>query len=197
MKQEIILIGGGGHCAACIDVIELEGKYSIAGIVDNNLANEKLLNYPVLGNDEDLPLLRKKINFALITVGQIESPLTRKRIYEKLTGLGFILPSIISPRSYISKHASVGEGTIIMHDVLVNSRASIGNNCIINSKALVEHDAKVGDQCHISTGVIINGGTVVNNGSFVGSNAVTKEYAKTRENDFIKAGSTFKGYINE
>ncbi len=34
MKEEIILIGGGGHCRACIDVIETNGKYRIAGIVD-------------------------------------------------------------------------------------------------------------------------------------------------------------------
>lgn len=35
MKQpEIILIGGGGHCKACIDVIETERKYRIAGIID-------------------------------------------------------------------------------------------------------------------------------------------------------------------
>lgn len=34
MKEQIILIGGGGHCKSCIDVIEQEGKYQIAGIVD-------------------------------------------------------------------------------------------------------------------------------------------------------------------
>ncbi len=34
MKPRIVLIGGGGHCKSCIDVIEQEDKYSIAGIVD-------------------------------------------------------------------------------------------------------------------------------------------------------------------
>jgi len=34
MKKELILIGGGGHCTACIDVIEQEGRFAIAGIVD-------------------------------------------------------------------------------------------------------------------------------------------------------------------
>ncbi len=33
-KPNIILIGGGGHCKACIDVIEQENKYTIAGIID-------------------------------------------------------------------------------------------------------------------------------------------------------------------
>jgi hypothetical protein len=31
--KSLLLIGGGGHCRTCIDVIETEGKYKIAGIV--------------------------------------------------------------------------------------------------------------------------------------------------------------------
>ena len=33
-KQKLILIGGGGHCKSCIDVIEKEGRFQISGIVD-------------------------------------------------------------------------------------------------------------------------------------------------------------------
>ena len=33
-KPNIILVGGGGHCASVIDVIEQQGKYTIKGIID-------------------------------------------------------------------------------------------------------------------------------------------------------------------
>jgi hypothetical protein len=56
MKEQIILIGGGGHFKSCIDVIEQEGIFDIAGIVD---ISEKrgliVLGYPVIGTDADLP----------------------------------------------------------------------------------------------------------------------------------------------
>ena len=29
--RDIILIGGGGHCKSCIDVIEMTNKYNIIG----------------------------------------------------------------------------------------------------------------------------------------------------------------------
>jgi hypothetical protein len=32
--KKIILVGGGGHCKSCIDVIENENKYKIIGIID-------------------------------------------------------------------------------------------------------------------------------------------------------------------
>jgi len=33
MKEQIILIGGGGHCKSCIDVIEQKGRFAIAGTI--------------------------------------------------------------------------------------------------------------------------------------------------------------------
>ena len=34
MKELILIGGGGGHCRSCIDVIEQEQKFKIAGIID-------------------------------------------------------------------------------------------------------------------------------------------------------------------
>jgi len=197
MKPKLILIGGGGHCAACIDVIEQEDKYQIAGIVDRDASHKTVLGYSNLGSDDDLLELRSNYDYALITVGQVKSALARVRLFEYVNSLGFILPMIISTRAYVSKHAVIGSGTIIMHDALINSRATIGSNCIINTKALIEHDVIVENNCHISTGAIVNGGAMVRQGTFVGSNAVTKESVKTNENDFIRAGSLFMSYVNE
>ena len=197
MKPRLILIGGGGHCISCIDVIEQEDKFEIAGIVDKDISSGSLLGYPFLGSDDSLPELRSNFDYALITIGQIKSSSIRTRHFEHARSLGFVLPTIISPRAYVSRHVIIGAGTIVMHDALINSRASIGCNCIINTKALVEHDAVIEDYCHISTATIVNGGTVIGKGTFVGSNAVTKEYVKTKENDFIKAGSVFSGYSND
>jgi sugar O-acyltransferase (sialic acid O-acetyltransferase NeuD family) len=194
MKPKLILIGGGGHCASCIDVIEQEGKFEIAGIVDGAITAGTLLGYSILGGDNSLEQLRSDCAYALVTVGQIKSPSVRVRLYDRAKSLGFKLPTIISPRAYVSRHATIGEGTIIMHDALINSRAVIGNNCIINTKALIEHDGFVEDNCHISTAATVNGGSLIRQGTFMGSNSVTREGVQTRENDFIKAGALFKGY---
>ena len=191
--NDIILIGGGGHCKSVIDVIEQEGKFKIVGIVDKpELLDSKVLGYSVIGNDSDLSSLVKKYQCALITVGQIKSPDLRIKLFSLANKVGFFLPSIISPRAYVSKHAVVGKGTIVMHDVLINTNAKIGDNCIINTKSIVEHGSNIGDHCHISTNAVINGDVVVGSGSFIGSGAVTKEGIRINDNFFAKAGSTIK-----
>jgi len=193
-KLQIILIGAGGHCRSCIDVIEQEGRFTIAGVVDRpDSGATSMLGYPVLGADADLPGLRKQYTFALVAVGQIKSASVRIQLFERLKSLGFELPVILSPRAYVSKHAQVGAGTIVMHDALVNAGAFVGENCIINSKALIEHDATVGSHCHISTGAIVNGGVSVGSGTFFGSNAVSVHGVSIPEGSFISAGSLERG----
>lgn len=187
MKEKILLIGGGGHCKSVIDVIELEDKYEIAGIIDKKeLIGQKVLGYKIIAGDDDLGELFKKYKYALVTVGHIRSNALRVKLLSLLEKIGYNLPIITSPLAYVSKHANVDNGTIIMHHALVNSDARIGKNCIINTKALIEHDVVIQDNCHISTATVINGGVVVKQNSFVGSNATTKEYIEV--SGFIKAG---------
>jgi sugar O-acyltransferase (sialic acid O-acetyltransferase NeuD family) len=189
--KEIIILGAGGHCRSLIDVIELENRFKIAGIVDNELQiGDKILDYEVIGNDNDLKELRQKYKYAIIGVGQIKTPKIRIKLFKMLQNLDFIFTVIISPRAYVSKYAKIEDGSVIMHDALINVNAKIGKNCIINTKALIEHDAIIEDNCHISTGAIINGGTKVKQNTFVGSNSVTKEYIEI--DGFIKAGSLVK-----
>ncbi len=169
-KKEIILIGGGGHCKSCIDVIESTNEYSIAGIIDDkSKIGKKVLGYPIIGCDDDLISLNRKYKFALITVGQIKSNKARVNIFKKLKEANYTLPIIIANTAIVSKHATIKEGTIIMHQTIVNANANIGHNCIINSKALIEHDVKIGDHCHVATHATINGNVVVNNNCFIGS----------------------------
>ena len=189
--KEIILFGGGGHCKSVIDVIEQEAKYKIAGIIDKKeLIGSEVLGYKVIGCDDDLNMLKENFAYALVTVGHVKSNVPRVKLFKLLQELGFELPTIISPLAYVSKHAHIDEGSIVMHHALVNSNAKVGKNCIINSKALIEHDATIEDNCHIATASVINGGIVVKANTFYGSNATSKEYIEV--SGFIKAGSVVK-----
>lgn len=175
-RSSLILVGAGGHARACIDIIEHLNTFSIAGLISNEEElQHECLGYPVIATDSDFPKLAKKYKYALITVGQIETALVRHRLYDQALAIGFKLPIIISPTAYVSRHAVVGDGTMVMHGAIVNAGAKVGNNCIINTNALIEHDAIVADHCHISTGAIVNGAANIGLGSFVGSGSIIKQ----------------------
>jgi len=189
-KKQIILIGGGGHCKSCIDVIESGDEYEIVGIIDaKEKIGDSILGYKIIGCDDDLKSLSQKYDYALITVGQISSAELRTKLFEKVLDEGFILPKIISSTAHISKHAIIGRGTIVMHQVVINANANIGDNCIINSKALIEHDCIIGNHTHISTGVILNGEVCVGNQSFIGSGSVLRNGISIFNQTIVGMGS--------
>lgn len=190
MKKPIILIGGGGHCISCIDIIEQGGEYEIKGILDlPEKVGQTILGYPVIGTDDDMDKFLPDCNNFHITVGQIEKTLLREKIYARVKASGGNLPVIVSPGACVSKHAKVGEGTVVMHGAFVNAGATVGKNCILNSNSLVEHEAEIGDFCHISTSAIANGQVKVGSGCFIGSNTVIGNNITITGNVVIAAGS--------
>lgn len=189
----LILVGGGGHCRSCIDVIEAGSIYAVSGIVDREpLQPDQLLGYPFLGTDSLLPELVNLHRNALVTVGQINSPQPRMRLYALLRSVNAILPTIVSRHAYVSRHAQVGEGTVVFHGAIVNAAGEVGQNCIINSLALIEHDAVVGDHCHVSTGAIVNGGCSIGEGTFIGSGAVLHQGVRVGAACIIAAGAVVR-----
>ncbi|MCC8119530.1 MAG: acetyltransferase [Bacteroidales bacterium] len=186
-RKSIILVGGGGHCHSVIDVLE-KLRWPIHGIIDSKLPiGSKVMNVPVIGTDQDIPLLLE--HPFLVTVGQIKTPDVRIRLHHQILNAGGELATVISPLAHVSKWAMISPGTVVMNFANVNANALIGMGCIINTMADIEHDANIGNFCHISTGAIVNGVATVGAESFIGSHATIFQNAHVPERSVISAGA--------
>lgn len=202
----LIIYGGGGHAKSLIDLIRAEGKYLIAGIVDDGLAaGTKVMGVPVLGSGDILADLKQKgINLAVNAVGGIGNITPRLIVYEKLKNTGFTCPTVIHPRAFIEPGAKIGEGGQIFFNAYVGSDAVVGYGCIINTGAILSHDCILKDYVNISPGAILAGavsiqertlvgmGVTINlnvkigAGARIGNSAVIK--ADVPENGIVRAG---------
>ena len=190
MKEDIILIGAGGHSRACIDVVEAEGRFSIFGLLDvPEKVGTSVLGHPVIGSDADIEGLVGQCRNFLIALGQIHSPARRIALHERVRATGGHLPVVVSPLAYVSKHAHISAGTIVMHRVVANAKSHIGEGCILNTGCIIEHDVRIGDFCHISTSAVINGGAAVGRDTFIGSNATVNEGVEIGEGVIIGSHS--------
>ena len=198
MSNSILLFGAGGHCRSCIAVVESCPDWKIAGIA--GLPAEvggSVLGYDIIGSDDDLDRMRGICDQALITVGQLQSAAVRCRLYEKLRAAGFRLPSLVASTAFVSGHADVGPGTIVMHHAFVNAGARVGENCIINTRAVIEHDANIGDSTHVSTGAIVNGGVTIGERTLVGSSAVVIQERQVGSDVVVAAGAVVTTSISD
>ena len=189
------MVGGGGHCRSLIEVAESAG-YAVLGVLDlpENVGKE-FLSTQVIGTDDDIPAYVDQAEF-VIAVGSIKDPSTRIRLFEQVKAAGGKLATVVASTARVSKYATLGEGTVVMHHALVNAGAKVGSNVILNSFSDIEHDSVIGDHCHVSTGAIVNGGCRVGSACFVGSGAVLVQGINVGEGIVIGAGSLVVGNIS-
>ena len=186
--KPLILIGGGGHCKSVIEAAESSGC-QIMGVLDMpEYVGKEILSTKVIGTDDDIPSYVDKAEF-VITVGFIKNPSTRIKLYNRVKEVGGKLATIIASTAYVSKYATIGEGTVVMHKAFVNAGAKVGNNAIINTCCNIEHDAVIGDHSHISTGTMINGECEVGRRCFIGSQSVLVNTVTVRDDIVLGAGS--------
>lgn len=194
VRKDLILLGGGGHCKSVIDVAESVG-YNILGVLDvPENVGKSVCGYNVIGIDNEISQYIDKAEF-LITVGFIKNPAIRIKLFNRVKELGGRLATIVSSTAHVSKYSILGEGTVVMHQAVVNAGAQIGSNCIINTFTNIEHDVAIGDQCHISTGTMVNGDCKVGERVFIGSQSVLANGINVGDDIIVGAGSVVRKSI--
>lgn len=191
--EQILILGGGGHAASLVDILEREKKYKIAGYVVNEQINSCSINYPNIGTDDDLlNLYQSGIRNAAIGIGYLGKSDLREKLWDKLKTIGFSLPVICDPSAILATNIEIGEGTMIGKGAIVNTNAFIGKVCIINTGAIIEHDCVVGDFSHLSVGSVVCGNVRIGKSSFVGANATIIQGKSIGSQCIIGAGTTVR-----
>ena len=147
MSKEVVIIGAGGHSKVVADIVIKSGD-KVLGFLDDNLKKKTKIieNYQVLGKIEkclDLQKEKKELYF-IIAIGDNH---IREEIYSKYK-LNYY--TAIHPNSNIGLEVKIGQGTVIMSNVCINSSTQVGKNCIINTGAIIEHDNEIDDYVHVS-----------------------------------------------
>ena len=186
-KKELIIIGAGGQARVVIDAAEDTG-FDVCGIVDidYNGQNEKILNYPVLGDFSVLNEFNPEKTCLAIALGDGQE---RADYFHKLQKLGFRLPNIVHPTAIISKHVKIGKGVFINAGAIINAKADISDNTIINTGAIVDHEVVIGRNCHVCPGVKIGGRVTIGDNTFIGIGTSIIDYIKIGSKVTIGAGS--------
>lgn len=191
MNKKILLIGGGGHCKSVLDSLLELNKYLEVGIIEKkeNIGSS-VLGVPVVGCDDDLPtLFDNGYKYAFVTVGSIGNPSLRIKLYNILSEIGYVIPSIIDSSAKVSKYSKIEQGVFIGKQSLVNAGSLIQKGAIINSGTIIEHDCQVGAFTHIAPGAVLGGEVTVGDNSHIGSNVTIRQQVNIGSNSIIGMGS--------
>lgn len=180
----VIIIGASGHGKVVADIVQKSGD-KVYGFLDDNVALEKeFLGFPVLGKIDEYKKYKDSAEF-IIAIGDVTA---RSSIAEKMQDV--VMYTAIHPTAVISNlDVTIGKGTVVMANSVVNSGSSIGEFCIINTGAIVEHDNVIEDFVHLSVGAKLGGTVHVKQNTWIGIGATVSNNLSICENCVIRAGA--------
>lgn len=165
MRHQIIILGAFHETIELCELCETE----IVGVIDNEIKGS-FMGYPILGTDDDLLELANVYKEIPLVIAP-DSSLVKKKLFHLYSKAGFDFATIISPRSFISKSASIGKGCIIQSGVSISSNVKIGGFCKLNINANVMHDVNVGDFTIIGPNAVVLGRAQIGESVYIGANS--------------------------
>lgn len=190
--DRIAIVGSSGHAKVVIDIVEREGRFAIAGLVDRyREAGESALGYRILGTEDDLPRLAEELHIAGAIVA-IGDNFVRSQVVEQVRQLcpGLAFVTAIHPHATIGRDVSIGEGTVVAAGVVVNPCCTIGRHAILNTNASLDHDSTMGDFSSLAPRAATGGTCQIGDFAAIGIGAVLLHGISVGEHTVIGAGAT-------
>lgn len=159
-KPSLAVVGAGGHSRVVVDIIERQGHYRIAGILDaKGRAGETFCGHPVLGPESTLAD-RPDITHVIVAIGD---NWVRRRVVDKLVALRTNLHfgTAVHPSAIVARDVRIGEGTVVMAGAVVNPGTAIGRHAIVNTSTSLDHDNRIGDFAAVLPGALTGGDVTV------------------------------------
>lgn len=180
--ENVIIIGAGGHAKVIADIVLSQGD-RLLGFLDDSPNATGSYGIPVLGKVADYPLWPN----ARFLIG-IGNAAVRQKLVNKLCDIRW--HTAIHPTAVISRlGTTIGEGTVVMANAIINPGTTVGRHCILNTGSIVEHDNTIGDYVHISVGAKTAGTVTIGNNTWVGIGATISNNLTICPHCMIGAGT--------
>lgn len=189
--KNIVVVGSSGHAKVVLDIIEKQGIYKVAGLIDAfRPVGDKTLGYSIIGTEIDLPKIIDEyhIHGFIVAIGDnfIRSKVSKniQELCQKLTAV-----SAIHPSAQIGLQTIIGKGSVVMAGVVVNPSCEIGQFCILNTKSTLDHDSIMEDFSSLAPGVTTGGNCRVKNHTAISIGSTIRHGITIGEHSVVGAGA--------
>ena len=165
MNKKIAIIGAGGH-GKVVGEIALLNHYKFIDFFDDQEKKIKEFPFNIIDTLDYLNEHLEDYDAFFVAIG--DNKIRSKKI-EWLKKNKVNIVSLLHPKSTISKFSSIGIGTCVMANAVVNAGSLIEEGVIINTSASIDHDCLIKDFAHISPNCSISGGVKIGKFTHLGT----------------------------
>lgn len=178
--MRFLVAGSGGFSKEIADLVSGLGHEIVAFFDEHPSSdNHEPTGLPVI----DDPALAE---FDAVAVA-IGDAIVRERMFVRFAGMS--MPVLAHPSASVSPSAEIGEGALIMHNVVVGAKAQIGRGVIVNVGCCIAHDCRVGAFTHLAVGVNLGGGASVGERCLCGTGTIVLPRIAVGDRVVVGAGA--------
>jgi len=190
----ILVFGAGGHGKVVADLARSAG-FRFLGFVDRN---PEKVGIAIPGGGGSVLYCDANLDPAFAATGALSGDRVAVAlgIGDNSARLAYAdryrqceMPALVHPRATFSTESTIGAGSVVFANAVVNPGTTIGRACVINSGAIVEHDNLIGDGAHVSPGAVLNGGVHIGALSWIGAQAVVLPGVRIGARVIVGAGA--------
>ncbi|MBD01344.1 MAG: hypothetical protein CL841_08500 [Crocinitomicaceae bacterium] len=189
--QKIIIIGNSIAADILYGYLHSDERYEVMCFaVDGEYAVEKSkFGLDVL----DIKLLKNSYNCeehkVVLGIGYNNVNQNRMVIYNRIKNLGYELETYIHPSAVVHENVSIGEGSMVLSNSVVEPYAKIGVNSFIWCNCTIAHHSEVKSHCWVASNTVLSGEAIIKDFSFVGVNCKIVNKVTVESLNIIGAGS--------
>lgn len=186
MSRKLAILGASGHGKVVADSA-LEAGWDSLVFFDDSVEVRSAEGRWLISGSTDV-LLATLHDFAgvIVAIGDNRARLAKTRA---LAGAGATIVTLIHPRAFVSRGATIGPGSVVFAGAVVQAGASVGQAGIVNTAATVDHDCLLADGVHICPGANLAGGVSVGECAWVGIGSCVRQYLSIGANAVVGAGA--------
>lgn len=184
--RRLAIVGAGGHGKVVADTAECCGWDVVEFFEDGWSGRETNGCWRIAGDTSTL--LSRTSDYEGVVVAIGNNTVRYAKLME-LAKAGAQLVSLIHPNATISRHATIGVGSVVFAGVVVNAGAQIGLGAILNTGCSIDHDCALGDAVHVSPGARLAGTVQVGSMSWIGIGACVRQSIQIGAHVTVGAGA--------
>lgn len=195
MRMKNLVIVGTGNFADLMHYYlnQYDSRRVVAFSVERDYIQEPMFHgLPVYPFEELSRYCPPVTHEVLLAIGAKEMNQLRARLFRICKspiscGGGYDIASFIHPSSIISPNAQIGEGNIILENVVVQPFVKIGDGNLIWYNAVLAHNDQIGNFNTIAGGAALAGFVTVGNHCYLGKNSTVFKRAIIADSTLIGA----------
>ncbi len=191
MSRPLCILGAGGQGRVVLDAARTTRLFPEYFFVDQESALHGTLVMGALVLAELPPPGKVVVHVAL---GHNRR---RLELLDELLARGYVAPPLVHERAWVSPHARLEPGSVVLAMAAVNCGAVIERGVIVNTAAVVEHDCLLQAGVHVAPGCRLSGGVLVGSCAHLGTGASTRQGVCIGQDALVGAGAVVVADVPE